>query len=160
LGPEKVDNTPHPKVTVEKTDSLPFLDMKLYWDEWGELSFTVYRKDGQLLLKYLNADSTHPPHIFRAVPHSAVLARLANLITLTEENGNKTMKEIHPDHINTLKAANLDINALHNQSNKAPTLLEMRERSAGLAPLKKRGTKRIRTVCEDFFLPRLFHLLG
>jgi hypothetical protein len=99
-GPEKKDNTPHPKVTVEKTDYLPFLDMKLYWDEWGDLAFTVYRKDGQLP-KYLNADSTHPPHVFGAVPHS-VLARLANLTTLTEENGNKTMKEIHPDHISTL----------------------------------------------------------
>jgi hypothetical protein len=101
--------------------------MKLYWDEWGDLAFTVYRKDGQLL-KYLNADSTHPPHVFRAVPHS-VLARLANLTTLTKENGNKTMKEIHPDHINALEAANLDINALQkrNKSNKAPTLLEMKE---------------------------------
>jgi hypothetical protein len=109
-GPEKEDNTPHPKVMVEKTDYLPFLHMKLYWDEWGNLAFTVYRKDGQLL-KYLNADSTHPPHVFRAAPHS-VLARLANLTTLTEENGNKTMKETHPDHINAIEAANLDINAL------------------------------------------------
>jgi hypothetical protein len=61
--------------------------MKLYWNEWGDLAFTVYRKDCQLL-KYLNTDSTHPPHGFRAAPHS-VLARLVNLTTLTEENGTR-----------------------------------------------------------------------
>jgi hypothetical protein len=39
------------------------------------------------------------------------------------------MKEIHPDHITALEAANLNINALQkrNKSNKAPTLLEMKE---------------------------------
>jgi hypothetical protein len=138
-------------VTVEKADYLPFLDMKLYWDEWGNLTFTVYIKDGQLL-KSLNADSTHPPHVFRAVPRS-VLARLINLTTLTKENGNKTMKEIHPDHINTLEAANLDINALlqkRNKSNKAPTLLEMKEniRWSLASPEKrdKKGKDRMRGV--------------
>jgi hypothetical protein len=54
-------------VTVEPTDYLPFLDMKLYWDAHDELAFTVYRKMGQQQLKYLNNDSTHPPHVFRAI---------------------------------------------------------------------------------------------
>jgi hypothetical protein len=67
----------HEKVTVEPTNYLPFLDMKLYWDEYDELAFTVYRKMGRQL-KYLNNDSTHPPHVFRAISLS-VYARLANL---------------------------------------------------------------------------------
>jgi hypothetical protein len=68
-GPEKEDNTPHPKVTVEKTDYLPVSGHhEALLEQMGQpVAFTVYRKDGQLL-KYLNADSTHPPHVFRAVP--------------------------------------------------------------------------------------------
>jgi hypothetical protein len=45
-GAEKEDGTTHEKVTVEHTDYLPFLDMKLYWDEHDELAFMVYRKMG------------------------------------------------------------------------------------------------------------------
>jgi hypothetical protein len=54
------------------------------------------------------------------------------------------MKEIHPDHIDTLEAANLDINALQkrNRSNKAPTLLEMKENTRwSLATQEKRDKK-------------------
>jgi hypothetical protein len=42
--------------------------MKLYWGEHDELAFTVYRyrKMGEQL-KYLNNDSTHPPHVFRGI---------------------------------------------------------------------------------------------
>jgi hypothetical protein len=66
-GADKEEGTTHEKVTVEQTDYLPFLDMKLYWwDKNENLAFTVYQKPGQQL-KYLNKDSTHPPHVFGAI---------------------------------------------------------------------------------------------
>jgi hypothetical protein len=42
-GAEKKDCTTHDKkVMVEPTDYLPFLDMKLYWDNNKNITFTVY----------------------------------------------------------------------------------------------------------------------
>jgi hypothetical protein len=58
---KKEDGTTHEKVTVEQTDYLPFLDMKVYWDMNENLAFTVYQKPGQEQLKYLNKDSIAMP---------------------------------------------------------------------------------------------------
>jgi hypothetical protein len=124
-GAEKEeDGTTHEKVTVEQTNCLPFLDMKLlYWDKNENLAFTVYRKQGQQL-KYLNKDSTHPPHVFRAIP-LAVLSRLANLTSYHGTNKHKTMKDLHPDHCNALEKANL-LTSIQVKS-KSPTLHYMKQ---------------------------------
>jgi hypothetical protein len=89
----------------EPSNNLPFLDMKLYWDKHDELAFTVYRKLGQQL-KYLNNDSTHPPHVFRAISVS-IYARLAKLTSYDSTNRHKTIRELHPDHCNALDHAKL-----------------------------------------------------
>jgi hypothetical protein len=104
-GEKKEDGTTHEKVTVEPTNYLPFLDMKLYCDKHDELAFTVYRKMGQQL-KYLNNDSTQPPHVFRAISLS-VYARLANLTSYDSTDRHKTIRELHPDHCNALDHAKL-----------------------------------------------------
>jgi hypothetical protein len=64
--------------------------MKLYWDDHDELAYMVYRKTGQQM-KYLNNDSTHPPHIFRAIS-LYVYARLANLTSHDSTNRHKTIR--------------------------------------------------------------------
>jgi hypothetical protein len=117
---EKEDGTTHEKVTVEPTDCLPFLDMKLYWDEHDELAFTVDRKMGQQL-KYLNNDSTHPLHMFRAISLS-VYARLANLTSHDSTNRYKTLRELRPDHCNALDHAKLS-----SKVEKSPTLHYMKQ---------------------------------
>jgi hypothetical protein len=123
-GAEKEDGTTHEKVTVEQTDYLvlPFLDMKLYWDKNENLAVTVYQKPGQQL-KYLNKDSAHPPHVFRAIP-LVVLSRLANLTSYDATNKHKTMKDLHPGHCDALEKANLTSNQA---KSKSPTLHYMKQ---------------------------------
>jgi hypothetical protein len=76
----------------KRTTTYPCLDMKLYWDKKENLAFTVYQKLGQQL-KYLNKDSTDPPHV--AIP-LAVLSRLANLTSYDGTNNHRTMQDLHP----------------------------------------------------------------
>jgi hypothetical protein len=64
---EKVNNeVSHPKAEVVRSPFFPFLDLKMTWLEEGELCFGIYLKPGQEL-KYLNIDSLHPPHCFKAI---------------------------------------------------------------------------------------------
>jgi hypothetical protein len=98
----------------------PFLYMKLYWDEHDELAFMVYRKTGQQL-KYLNNNSTYPPHVFRAILLS-VYTRLANLTSYDSTIRHKTIRELHPDHYNALDHAKLS-----SKEEKSPTLHYMKQ---------------------------------
>jgi hypothetical protein len=83
-GLDKEDGAPHDKVSIKQEDFLPFLDMKLYWNDQQELAFDVFHKPGQQI-KYLNSDSTLPPHMFWAIK-SGVLKRLASLMTCDEDS--------------------------------------------------------------------------
>jgi hypothetical protein len=73
----------HERMSIEEEDFLPFLDMKLFWNKQEELTFTVFHKPGQQI-KYLNRDSTHPPHVFRAIKFG-ILKRLSSLTTASTE---------------------------------------------------------------------------
>jgi hypothetical protein len=73
----------HPKAEVVKSAHFLFLDMKMTWSEEGDLRFGVYLKPGQEL-KYLNSDSLHPPHCFKAIT-KGVFGRLASLTSLTDK---------------------------------------------------------------------------
>jgi hypothetical protein len=92
-------------VSIEEEDLPPFLDMKLFWNEQEELTFTVFHKPGQQI-KYLNRDSTHLPHVFRAIK-SGVLKRLSYLTAASIENQGKPITSIHQTHFNALHHANL-----------------------------------------------------
>ena len=85
----------HKLVTVCKDQYFPYLDMKLVWSKEEELQFQVYMKPNQQL-KHLNNGSTHTEATFKAMP-KGVHRRLAKLTTVTEENVNKTLKEVYPD---------------------------------------------------------------
>jgi hypothetical protein len=99
----------HKWVSIGEEDLLPFLDMTLFWNEKKELrrrTFTVFHKPGQQI-KYLNQDSTHPPHVFHVITKSGVLKRLSSLMTASSENQGHPITLIHPTHFNALHHANL-----------------------------------------------------
>jgi hypothetical protein len=85
------DKVGHPKAEVVKSAHFSFLDMKMTWLEDGDLRFGVYLKPGQEL-KYLNSDSSHPPHC------KGLFGRLASLTSLTEELKYKSIKDLYPLH--------------------------------------------------------------
>ena len=87
------------------TNSFPFLDMELYWSKEGELRFKVYKKDG-LKIKYVEKGSAHTPATIAAIPNG-VIKRLARLTSKIEENKNKTIDELYPEHSKVLKNAKL-----------------------------------------------------
>jgi GIY-YIG catalytic domain len=104
------------KVTIEKGESFPYLDMEMFWSTNKSLNFRVHLKPNQLL-KYLNNGSAHTRACLRAIP-TGVCGRLAKLTTIDEMNGDKPLEEIYPQHFKALRNANL-------LSNKSPTLKEM-----------------------------------
>jgi hypothetical protein len=128
------------------------------------LAFTVYRKPGQQL-KYLNKDSTHPPHVFRVIP-LAVLLRLANLTSYDGTNKHhKTMKDLHPDHCDALEKANLTSNQA---KSKSPTLhyymkqhIDLTHSAKELKKQKDNARNRGVYFCIGFsaFWPRPLHLV-
>jgi hypothetical protein len=67
------------KVETSIDPFFPFLDMKMHWDANDSLSFSVFIKPNQEL-KYLNADSSHTPGCFKAIP-KGISHRLALLTT-------------------------------------------------------------------------------
>jgi hypothetical protein len=102
---EKNDEVGHPKAEVVKSSHFPFLDMKMTWTDKGDLIFGVYLKPGQQL-KYLNSDSSHTPHCFKAIT-KGVFAHLASLTSLTNDSRYKTIKELYPQHHKALELAGL-----------------------------------------------------
>ena len=57
-------------------------------------------------LKYLNADSTHLPSTFRAIP-SGVLNRLSKLTSKIKLLGDVTIDTIYPHHAKALQTAGI-----------------------------------------------------
>jgi len=104
-------------ITIHRKDFLPYLDTELFWHR-SELKFRVHVKPNQQL-KYLNRSSTHPSHVFKAVP-TAIIKRLAQLTSLTTTNKNQTIDKLYPDHADALKIAGLN-------PKKYPTLIEAQE---------------------------------
>ena len=103
------------KVSVERSNAFPYLDMELVWSKQAELNFQVHLKPNQQL-KYLNKGSAHTKACFRAIP-AGVCHRLAKLTTITDDNCDKPLDEIYPHHFSALKKADL-------LSTKTPTLKE------------------------------------
>jgi hypothetical protein len=68
------------KVTNLTTNSFPFLDMEMRWDDSGSLKFGVHMKPNQQL-KYLNSSSSHNPGCIKAIPNG-VSHRLAKLTSV------------------------------------------------------------------------------
>ena len=66
----------NPKVTINRNQCFPYLDMELYWRD-NELKYKVHLKENQLLT-YLNQGSTHTNTMFKSIPYG-VLRRLSNL---------------------------------------------------------------------------------
>ena len=95
----------NPKAEIIRSSHFPFLDMKMSWSEGGDLRFGVHMKPGQEL-KYLNSDSSHPPHCFKAIT-KGVYGRLSNLTSLTDESRYKSLKDLYPKHHEALYQAGL-----------------------------------------------------
>ena len=103
------------KVTIQKGKTFPYLDMELIWSKEGNLQFQVHLKPNQQL-KYLNKGSVHTNACFKAIP-GGVYTRLAKLTTITDENRNKRLDELYPEHFKALRHAGLVVE-------KIPTLEE------------------------------------
>jgi hypothetical protein len=102
---EEDNDVGHPKAEVVKSSHFPFLDMEKSWSDEGDLRFGVYLKPGQKL-KYLNSDSSHPPHCFRAITRG-VFGRLASLTSLTKNSRYKYIQDLYPWHHQALELAGL-----------------------------------------------------
>ena len=74
------------KVTINKTNVFPFLDMKMAWKE-SELIYNLYFKENQQI-KYLNRESTYKETVFHAIPRR-IFHRLCSLATFTDVNKDK-----------------------------------------------------------------------
>jgi hypothetical protein len=68
----------------------------MYWVSSDNLTFAVYNKEGQQI-KYMNHDSTHPPHIFKAIK-TRVFQHLTTLTSVSEASENAKMSSLHPVH--------------------------------------------------------------
>ena len=69
-------------LTIVINERFPYLDMGMYWNEKGELKFQVHFKSNQKF-KYLNANITHVPSTFKAIP-AGVINRLSKLTSMTK----------------------------------------------------------------------------
>jgi hypothetical protein len=78
----------------------------------------VHLKPNQQL-KYLNESSVHTKGCIKAIPEG-VHRRLGKLTTVTEENQNKTLDEIHAMHFKALSHASL----ITAKTKRIPTLKE------------------------------------
>ena len=92
-------------VTTVAKDHFPFLDMKMLWDNEGDLKFEVYRKKGQAL-KYVDKQSLHRQSVFKSIS-KGVFTRLIRLTSVTDENKKLTLDKIYPEHTKALQAAGL-----------------------------------------------------
>ena len=77
----------------------------MHWNDRGELKFQVHLKPNQKL-KYLNADSTHLPSTFKAIP-AGVINRLSKLTSMTKARQNTTIDETYPHHAKALKISGI-----------------------------------------------------
>jgi hypothetical protein len=127
------DEVGHPKAEVVKSAHFPFLDMKMSWSAEGDLRFGVYLKPGQQL-KYLNSDSSHPPHCFKAIT-KGVFGRLASLTSLTDESRYKSIKDLYPLHHKALESAGL-------APEYVPTLQEVLDLNKGKEKRKEEKNER------------------
>ena len=92
-------------ITIVSDEMFPYLDMEMYWNERGELKFQVHLKPTKKL-KYLNADSTHLPSIFRAIP-VGVINRLSKLTSMTKAHQITIIDEAYPHHSKVLQIAGI-----------------------------------------------------
>ena len=115
ISPEEAKKN---KVAIQNDKTFPYLDMELHWLTKGELQFQVHLKPNQQL-KYLNEGSVHAKACIKAIPEG-VYRRLAKLTTVTEENQDKTLDEIHPMHFKALSHAGL----ITAKTKQIPTLTE------------------------------------
>eukprot|EP00957_Ditylum_brightwellii_P109595 8359203-Ditylum_brightwellii.AAC.1 len=53
-------------VKVVTKDHFPFLDMKIFWNNEGNLEFKVYQKKGQAL-KCVDKQSLHRQTVFKSI---------------------------------------------------------------------------------------------
>ena len=87
-------------------DGLAFLDIFLFWDDEGELSWKTYKKENSVT-KYLNSDSPgHSKTCKTSIP-DAVFGRLANLTKKSKTLSNTRVSDHYPEHTSALKAAGL-----------------------------------------------------
>ena len=93
------------RITINRDEYFPFLDMKLSWNMNGSLDFGVHLKPNQEL-KYLNKGSAHTPSCFKAVS-TGVMKRLTKLTSVTKENCNLKLDKIYPLHFEALNKADL-----------------------------------------------------
>ena len=121
------------KLTIIKDTHFPYLDMEMYWNKRDELKFQVHMKPNQKL-KYLNADSTHLPSTFKAIP-SGVSNRLSKLTSKSKTLENTKIDKIYPHHAKSLKIVKL-------APREFPTFLELEKLRNKSTDKEKRIAKR------------------
>eukprot|EP00957_Ditylum_brightwellii_P070392 5347880-Ditylum_brightwellii.AAC.1 len=89
---------------VAKPSSL-FLNMRMFWDDDGNLAFGVYRKEGQAL-KYVDRQSLHRETVFKSIGKE-VFIQLIRLTSVIEKNKSMTIDELYLEHIGALQKAGL-----------------------------------------------------
>ncbi len=132
------------RVTIESKNAFPFLDAELYWNSKQELNFRVHLKENQQL-KYVNEGSAHTSACLKSIA-TGVCGRLSSLTSTTDENLDKNLEEIYPEHFEALRHSNL-------VKDEVPTLRQhlevLRERKANKPSneiLKRRERDRKRAV--------------
>ena len=100
-----VDDIKHDKMKICKKKNFPFLDIESFYNDVDNLRFRVHSKENQKL-KCLNKPSVHTKACFKSMPNS-VFKRLTRLATINNDNTNKSVDKIYPDHIKALRKAEL-----------------------------------------------------
>ena len=115
------------KVTTNKTNAFPFLDVKMTWND-SIITHEAHFKENQRI-KHLSKESTHKETVFHATPRG-VFNRLSLLTTFNDSNTNKRVDELHPTHAKALVQAGIM------KKNEFPILSEcVKEPSKLKAPL-------------------------
>ena len=98
----------HKQNVISKVEckKVPYLDMRLSWDDkTNELQFKIHLKPDQHL-KYLNLGSEHQHSCFRSIPWG-VFYRACKLTSRTSKNLVKRINKIYPLHAKALRKTNL-----------------------------------------------------
>ena len=139
------------KVTINCTDEFPFLDMELFWDEFdnNKLAFQIHRKRNQPL-KYLNNGSSHTPSTYKAIPQG-VCQRLTKLTTVSDDNKDRKLDDIYPDHFEALNKAKLLRNLEIPTLGDSKAAMEAEPIGEEAEAIKKRKKRRARDRLRSLF---------
>ena len=119
-------------------NSMPYLDMNMYFNKFKELTFGVHFKE-LYQAKYVNQGSCHTKACLNAIPYGTSI-RCTGLTTITDENKHQSISDRYPRLHKALSVVGLIL-----PDKKLPTfgeLLSKREKDAAIAAARKAKNKK------------------